>query len=109
MKLVEIVRHPRAAAATVERAVAFARVLGKEPIVVNDSPGFVSSRLGVARGLEAMRRLEQGVASVEDIDKAMELGYHHAMRPPQRTDLLGLDVRRALPQYMHPPPDEPEI
>jgi len=101
MKLVEIVRHPRAAAASVERAVAFARALGKEPIVVNDSPGFASSRLGVALGLEAMRMLEQGVASAEDIDKAMELGYNHPMGPLKLTDLVGLDVRLAIADYLY--------
>ena len=101
MKLVEIVRHPRAAAASVERAVAFARTLGKEPIVVNDSPGFASSRLGVALGLEAMRMLEQGVASAEDIDKAMELGYNHPMGPLKLTDLVGLDVRLAIADYLY--------
>jgi 3-hydroxybutyryl-CoA dehydrogenase len=98
MKLVEVVRHPRAA---VERAVAFARTLGKEPIVVNDSPGFASSRLGVVLGLEAMRMLEQGVASAEDIDKAMELGYNHPMGPLKLTDLVGLDVRLAIAEYLH--------
>ena len=101
MKLVEIVRHPRVAAASVERAVAFARTLGKEPIVVNDSPGFASSRLGVALGLEAMRMLEQGVASAEDIDKAMELGYNHPMGPLKLTDLVGLDVRLAIADYLY--------
>jgi len=101
MKLVEIVRHPRAAAASVERAVAFARTLGKEPIVVNDSPGFASSRLGVALGLEAMRMLEQGVASAEDIDTAMELGYNHPMGPLKLTDLVGLDVRLAIADYLY--------
>jgi len=109
MKLVEIVRHPRAAAATVERAVAFARVLGKEPIVVNDSPGFVSSRLGVALGLEAMRMLEQDVASVEDIDKAMELGYNHPMGPLKLTDLVGLDVRLAIAEYLHRTLEDPQF
>ncbi len=101
MKLVEVVTHPRAAAGAVERAVALARALGKEPIVVHDSPGFASSRLGLALGLEAMRMLEQGVASAEDIDKAMELGYHHAMGPLKLTDLVGLDVRLAIAEYLH--------
>ena len=101
MKLVEIVRHPRAGAASVERAIAFARALGKEPIIVNDSPGFASSRLGVALGLEAMRMLEQDVASAEDIDKAMELGYNHPMGPLKLTDLVGLDVRLAIAEYLH--------
>ncbi|PYO87812.1 MAG: 3-hydroxybutyryl-CoA dehydrogenase [Gemmatimonadetes bacterium] len=79
MKLVEVVTHGRESGPAAERAVEFARRLGKEPIVVRDSPGFASSRLGVVLGLEAMRMLEQDVASAEDIDKAMELGYNHPM------------------------------
>jgi 3-hydroxybutyryl-CoA dehydrogenase len=101
MKLVEVVTHPRAARGAAERAVTFARQLGKEPIVVNDSPGFASSRLGVVLGLEAMRMLEQGVASAEDIDKAMELGYNHPMGPLKVTDLVGLDVRLAIAEYLY--------
>src|SRR6058998_1381355 len=100
MKLVEVVTHPNAAAEAVERAVAFARALGKEPIVVRDSPGFASSRLGLALGLEAMRMLEQGVASAEDLDRAMELGYNHPMGPLKLTDLVGLDVRLAIADYL---------
>ncbi len=109
MKLVEVVTHPRVAAAVVERAVAFARALGKEPIVVRDSPGFASSRLGVALGLEAMRMLEQGVASAEDIDKAMELGYGHPMGPLKVTDLVGLDVRLAIADYLFRTLEEPQF
>ena len=109
MKLVEIVRHPRTAAASVERAVAFTRALGKEPIIVNDSPGFASSRLGVALGLEAMRMLEQGVASAEDIDKAMELGYNHPMGPLKLTDVVGLDVRLAIAEYLYRTLGEPQF
>jgi 3-hydroxybutyryl-CoA dehydrogenase len=101
MKLVEVVTHERGDPSAVDRAVAFARQLGKEPIVVKDSPGFASSRLGVVLGLEAMRMLEQGVASVEDIDKAMELGYNHPMGPLKLTDLVGLDVRLAIAEYLH--------
>lgn len=101
MKLVEVVRHDASDAEVVDRAVAFARRLGKEPIVVRDSPGFASSRLGVVLGLEAMRMLEQGVASAEDIDKAMELGYNHPMGPLKLTDLVGLDVRLAIAEYLH--------
>jgi 3-hydroxybutyryl-CoA dehydrogenase len=101
MKLVEVVTHPRAAAAAVERAVAFARALGKEAIVVQDSPGFASSRLGLVLGLEAMRMLEQGVASAEDIDKAMELGYNHPMGPLKLSDLVGLDVRLAIADALY--------
>ena len=109
MKLVEVVSHPRAAAAAVERAVAFARALGKEPIVVRDSPGFASSRLGVVLGLEAMRMLEQGVASAEDIDKAMELGYGHPLGPLKVTDLVGLDVRLAIADYLYRTLEEPQF
>jgi len=103
MKLVEIVTHGAggSSSAAAERAAAFARQLGKEPIVVRDSPGFASSRLGVVLGLEAMRMLEQGVASAEDIDKAMELGYNHPMGPLKLTDLVGLDVRLAIAEYLH--------
>lgn len=101
MRLVEIVRHRRNDAATVDRAAAFGRLLGKEPIVVQDSPGFASSRLGVVLGLEAMRMVEQGVASPADIDKAMELGYNHPMGPLKLSDLVGLDVRLAIAEYLH--------
>jgi len=101
MKLVEVVTHGRDSRAAVDRAVEFARRLGKEPIVVRDSPGFASSRLGVVLGLEAMRMLEQDVASAEDIDKAMELGYNHPMGPLKLTDLVGLDVRLAIAEYLH--------
>jgi len=101
MKLVEVVTHGRDTLPAADRAVQFARRLGKEPIVVRDSPGFASSRLGVVLGLEAMRMLEQDVASAEDIDKAMELGYNHPMGPLKLTDLVGLDVRLAIAEYLH--------
>ncbi|HWC72658.1 MAG TPA: 3-hydroxyacyl-CoA dehydrogenase family protein [Gemmatimonadales bacterium] len=101
MKLVEIITHGPGSLVEAERAVALARRLGKEPIVVRDSPGFASSRLGVVLGLEAMRMLEQGVASAEDIDKAMELGYNHPMGPLKLTDQVGLDVRLAIAEYLH--------
>jgi 3-hydroxybutyryl-CoA dehydrogenase len=101
MKLVEIVTHGTGSGPAAERAIEFARQLGKEPIVVRDSPGFASSRLGVVLGLEAMRMLEQGVASAEDIDKAMELGYNHPMGPLKLTDQVGLDVRLAIAEYLH--------
>ncbi len=101
MALVEIVRGARTAPEVVERAVAVGRRMGKEPIVVRDSPGFASSRLGLALGLEAMRMLEQGVASAEDIDKAMTLGYRHPVGPLRLTDVVGLDVRLAIAEYLH--------
>jgi 3-hydroxybutyryl-CoA dehydrogenase len=109
MQLVEVVTHPRAAPGAVERVVALARALGKEPILVRDSPGFASSRLGLVLGLEAMRMLEQGVASVEDIDKAMELGYNHPMGPLKLTDLVGLDVRLAIAESLHQALEEPQF
>src|ERR1700682_5974592 len=74
--------------------------MGKQPIVVRDSPGFASSRLGVAIGLEAMRMLEEGVATAADIDRAMELGYNHPMGPLRLTDLVGLDVRLGIAEYL---------
>jgi 3-hydroxybutyryl-CoA dehydrogenase len=101
MPLVEVVRAADTAAETVERAVAAGRLLGKEPIVVRDSPGFASSRLGLILGLEAMRMVEQQVASPQDIDRAMTLGYRHPMGPLRLTDLVGLDVRLAIAEHLH--------
>jgi 3-hydroxybutyryl-CoA dehydrogenase len=100
MKLVEVVRHTGTDAATVADAVALAERLGKTPIVVSDSPGFASSRLGIVIGLEAMRMVEQGVASAADIDTAMKLGYGHPMGPLELTDLVGLDVRLGIAEYL---------
>ena len=100
MKLVEIVRGERTSDATVDEVRAIAEKMGKMPIVVRDSPGFASSRLGVAIGLEAMRMLAEGVASAADIDKAMELGYNHPMGPLRLTDLVGLDVRLGIAEYL---------
>ena len=109
MKLVEVIQSPGADRAAVDRAVELARVFGKEPIVVRDSPGFASSRLGLALGLEAMRMLEQGVASAEDIDRAMELGYNHPMGPLKLTDVVGLDVRLAIAEYLYRTLEEPQF
>ena len=109
MKLVEIVTHPRLGHGALDRAIAFARQLGKEPIVVKDSPGFASSRLGILLGLEAMRMVEQGVASAEDIDKAMELGYNHPIGPLKLSDLVGLDVRLAIAETLHRALEEPQF
>ena len=101
MKLLEIVRGERTSDSVVERSRALATSLGKTPIVVRDSPGFATSRLGVVLGLEAIRMLEQGVASAEDIDRAMELGYNHPMGPLRLTDVVGLDVRLAIAEHLH--------
>jgi 3-hydroxybutyryl-CoA dehydrogenase len=75
--------------------------IGKRAVLVNDSPGFATSRLGVLLGLEAMRMVEEGVASAADIDTAMELGYRHPMGPLRLTDLVGLDVRLDIARYLH--------
>lgn len=101
MALVEVVHGPDTSGETLAAGLAFARSLGKEPISVKDSPGFASSRLGVILGLEAMRMVEEGVASAQDIDKAMELGYRHPMGPLKLTDLVGLDVRLGIAEYLH--------
>ena len=101
MKLVEVVCGPETSDSTRDAAVAFAVRIGKEPIVVRDAPGFASSRLGVLLGMEAIRMVEQGVASPEDIDKAMELGYNHPMGPLRLTDVVGLEVRLGIAEYLH--------
>jgi 3-hydroxybutyryl-CoA dehydrogenase len=101
MRLVEIVTGRETSAETVEAVREVSRRMKKEPITVRDVPGFASSRLGVALGLEAMRMLEQGVASAVDIDTAMELGYNHPVGPLRLTDLVGLDVRLAIAEYLH--------
>jgi 3-hydroxybutyryl-CoA dehydrogenase len=101
MRLVEIVVGERTAPETVEAVRGVAARMRKEPITVRDVPGFASSRLGVALGLEAMRMLEEGVASAKDIDTAMELGYNHPMGPLRLTDLVGLDVRLNIADYLY--------
>jgi 3-hydroxybutyryl-CoA dehydrogenase len=98
--IVEIVVGPRTADVVRDAAGTWATGLGKTPIVVRDSPGFASSRLGVLLGLEAIRMLEEGVADAESIDRAMELGYRHQMGPLRSTDLVGLDVRLAIAEHL---------
>lgn len=101
MELLEVVRGLSTADAAVETCLAVAKRIGKTPIVVNDVPGFATSRLGVALGAEAIRMVESGVASAADIDKAMQLGYRHPMGPLMLTDLVGLDVRLAILDHLH--------
>ncbi len=101
MGLVEVVPGEQTSDQVIDRAVELARGFGKEPIVVKDTPGFATSRLGVVLGLEAIRMLEDGVAGAEEIDKAMELGYRHPMGPLRLTDLVGLDVRLAIAEHLH--------
>lgn len=100
-RLVEVIRGAHTAADTVDAALEYVRRIDKEPVVVKDSPGFATSRLGVLLGLEAMRMVEEGVASAADIDKALELGYRHPMGPLRLTDLVGLDVRLDIARYLH--------
>lgn len=100
MRLVEIVVGKATGDDTVASVREVSLRLRKEPIVVNDVPGFASSRLGVALGLEAMRMFEQGVASAQDIDTAMELGYNHPMGPLKLTDHVGLDIRLNIAEYL---------
>jgi len=101
MKLLEVVRAYQTSDETLEIARQYGAAIGKELIVVKDSPGFASSRLGVALGLEATRMVEEGVASAEDIDRAMKLGYGHPMGPLALGDLVGLDIRLAIAEYLY--------
>lgn len=101
MKLLEVVHTEETSKETIDTVLEISRRLGKEPILVKDSPGFASSRLGITLGLEAMRMLEQGVATATDIDKAMELGYNHPMGPLKLTDLVGLDIRLSIADYLY--------
>ena len=96
MKLLEIVQHSECADSTIQFARAFGEAVGKTTILVQDVPGFATSRLGVVLGNEAIRMLDDGVASASDIDTAMRLGYRHPMGPLELSDLVGLDVRRDI-------------
>jgi len=99
-KLVEVVLGRRTPAELRSRAEDWVREWGKTPVTVKNSPGFASSRLGVAIGLEAIRMLEEGVASARDIDAAMTLGYGFPMGPLRLTDLVGVDVRLGVARYL---------
>jgi len=96
MELLELVRHEGTSEETIAMAQAAGEAMKKTTILVKDVPGFATSRLGVVLGNEAIRMLADGVASAEDIDKAMVLGYKHPMGPLKLTDLVGLDVRRDI-------------
>ncbi|GLU58315.1 MULTISPECIES: 3-hydroxyacyl-CoA dehydrogenase family protein [Micrococcales] len=98
--LIEVVVGEQTGVGLVAAAREWTEGLRKTPVVVHDAPGFASSRLGVALALEAMRMLEEGVASAEDIDAAMVLGYRHATGPLKTTDLVGLDVRLGIAEYL---------
>ncbi|GAA1910272.1 3-hydroxyacyl-CoA dehydrogenase family protein [Streptomyces sodiiphilus] len=98
--LVEIIVAPDTGGDTVQAAVDWAHALGKQDVIVKDSPGFATSRLGVTLGLEAIRMVEEGVAEPAAIDNAMTLGYRHPMGPLRLTDLVGLDVRLAIAEHL---------
>jgi 3-hydroxybutyryl-CoA dehydrogenase len=100
-ELVELILAPDTAPATVRAALGWTHALGKQDVVVKDSPGFASSRLGLALGLEAIRMVAEGVAEPSAIDDAMRLGYKHPMGPLRLTDLVGLDVRLAIAEHLH--------
>lgn len=99
-KLLEIVIHDGTSAACLNSAKAFGEAIGKSCITVKDSPGFASSRLGLCLGMEAIRMVQDGVASAEDIDTAMTLGYRHPMGPLKLTDLVGIDVRMHIGEHL---------
>lgn len=99
-KLIEVVIAPKTGQDVVAAAPRWVEQLGKTPVVVKDSPGFASSRLGVAIALEAIRMVEEGVASAQDVDAAMELGYRHPQGPLKTTDIVGLDVRLGIAEYL---------
>jgi 3-hydroxybutyryl-CoA dehydrogenase len=100
MELLEIVVAESTRPDVLAALQAFGERIGKQTIVVKDVPGFATSRLGVALGMEAIRMVEQGVASAEDIDKAMVLGYRHPVGPLKLTDMVGLDVRLSIGEYL---------
>jgi len=100
MKLLELIRADETRRDVLDAARAFGERVGKQVIVVRDRPGFATSRLGVCLGMEAIRMLEQEVASAEDIDAAMVLGYRHPVGPLKLTDMVGLDVRLAIGEYL---------
>jgi 3-hydroxybutyryl-CoA dehydrogenase len=99
--LIEVVVGEKTSEGTVAAARRWVSGLGKTAVVVQDAPGFASSRLGVAIALEAMRMVEEGVATAEDIDNAMVLGYKHPVGPLKTTDIVGLDVRLGIAEYLH--------
>jgi len=100
MKLLEVVTHPNTGEDVLERVRGYGAEIAKTCIYVKDFPGFATSRLGVALGMEAIRMFEQGVASAEDIDTAMVLGYRHPVGPLKLTDMVGLDVRMHIGEYL---------
>lgn len=101
MKLIEIIRAAKTDEATLNAAIEVGRRMGKETVVINEAPGFITSRINAMIGNEAFYMLEAGVASAEDIDKALKLGLNHPMGPFEMVDLVGLDTRLSILRYLH--------
>ncbi len=101
MKLIELIRGLGTAQETIDTLRAVGERMGKEIVVVNEAPGFVTSRINALIGNEAFRMLQEGVASAEDIDKALKLGLNHPMGPFEMVDLVGLDVRLSILEFLH--------
>jgi 3-hydroxybutyryl-CoA dehydrogenase len=101
MKLVEIIRTPYTSDETLTACRAVAQRMGKETVVVNEAPGFITSRINALIGNEAFAMLDAGIASAADIDKAIKLGLNHPMGPFEMVDLVGLDVRLKILEYLY--------
>jgi 3-hydroxybutyryl-CoA dehydrogenase len=101
MKLVEVVQALESAPETIERITQTARQMGKETVLVRESPGFVTSRVNAMIGNEAFYMLQEGVASARDIDKALKLGLNHPMGAFELVDLVGLDTRLSVLEFLH--------
>jgi 3-hydroxybutyryl-CoA dehydrogenase len=106
MKLLELVRGLQSSKETLQTMREVGVRMGKEVVLVNEAPGFVTSRINALIGNEAFRMLQEGVASAEDIDKALKLGLNHPMGPFEMVDLVGLDVRLSILEYLHKSPGE---
>ena len=101
MKLIEIIRAAKTDDASLQAAITVGRQMGKETVVINEAPGFITSRINAMIGNEAFYMLEAGIASAEDIDKALKLGLNHPMGPFEMVDLVGLDTRLSILRYLH--------
>lgn len=101
MKLIEIIRGKKTDGHALSVAVEVGKRMGKETVVINESPGFITSRINAMIGNEAFYMLEAGIASAEDIDKAIKLGLNHPMGPFEMVDLVGLDTRLSILRYLH--------
>jgi 3-hydroxybutyryl-CoA dehydrogenase len=101
MKLIEIIKAAKTDDMSLQAAITVGRRMGKEIVVINEAPGFITSRINAMIGNEAFYMLEAGIASAEDIDKALKLGLNHPMGPFEMVDLVGLDTRLSILRYLH--------